>query len=255
MKRREDVWLNNVSLRDVDPHIINIRLIEKTGQNELTFAQMAGKSGRLLLGRRMVSKKLSVEFMLRELYDLTARTAALEAVNVWAGGGGILLSSTRPERRIKLLPTAYGAAGDIRDYNAVYRVEFETGAIPYWESESPVIWDKTAASGSGTLFVSGNAPTWADVSVVSSSALTMVSVAVGNNFIHLNGINVAANTEIRIWHDDDGVLRINAGSASLMANRTQVSSDDLTGGPGSIPVSYEASESSHIAVSARGRWM
>lgn len=210
----------------------------------------------MALARRAVSKKIGVEFMARELYDIAARTAIIDAVNAWAGVGGELRCSTRPEQVIRLVTTGYASAGDIRDYTAALHLDFETAAVPAWESDTPATYTATGASGSGQMAVGGNAPTWADAVITPSAALTWVSVAVGSEFIHLNGIDLAAGTPVRIWHDDAGILRITAGTSntSLMSARTAASSDDLTAGPGNVAVSFEANTACTVRVSARGRF-
>lgn len=256
--RRENIWLNDVSLRDVDARIINVRLIEEADTLDLTYAQMAGRSGRMALARRAVSKKIGVEFMARELYDLAARTAIIDAVNAWAGVGGEMRCSTRPEQVIRLVTTGYASAGDIRDYTAALRLDFETAAVPAWESDTPATYTATGASGSGQMAVGGNAETWADVRITSRTAiLTSASVTFGGSTITIEGFELASGYALSLWHDDNGILRATSAMPPYhyLQLRTRESADDLTGGPGIVPVAFTANTACDVIISARGRYL
>lgn len=255
--RREDVWLNSVSLRDVDPKIINIRVIEEQAQQEITYGRAAGRDGRMVLGRTGVSKKIGVEFMIREIFDLAARSAIVDAVNEWAGTGGVLRCSTRPDRQITLITTGYAAAGDLRDYNAPLRIDFETAAVPCWENVLAAKYEATAASGSTTLALSGNAPTWAEVDVTAgTSGLTSLSVTFGDSTIALSGFSIASGKKLRLWHDDNGILRITSDASpyKMAQYRSAASADDLIAGPGNAAAAFTANTSCGITIQARGRY-
>lgn len=256
--RREDVWLNNVSLRDVDARIINIKLIEEAATQNITRATFARGDGQIITGRQRTGKTLTVQFMIRSLYDLAARNAVIDAVNAWAAQGGTLMWSARPEQQITVHAVDFAASGDIREYNTPCRITFETGAVPYWEDVTPTVYTGVGSSGSGNIILRGNAPTWIDVSATGRSAiLQSLSVTFGGNTIAFSGFELASGYPLKLYHDENGIFRAVSDMPPYhyMQFRSAASADDLTGGPGKTAFSYTANTSVDFVISARGRWL
>lgn len=256
-KRREDIWINNRSLRDVDARIINVRLLEDRAERETIFGDWPGRPGRLLLGARRVSKTVRIEFGIRELYDLAAREAVLEAVNAWAADG-VLTASARPGRMLEGVVKAWAAAEDIRDYNAAYQLEFETTAVPFWQDELPATVSGSGATGEISLTVGGDLPTWAEITMTAGAALSSATIttasAEGQTATALSGLSLAAGKVLRIYHDAAGILRIEADGVSALSKRGAASADEPLIGPGLSKITWSANASVTVNVSARGRY-
>lgn len=256
--RREEIWLNNTSLRDVDARIINIKLLEEAAAQDITWITFARGDGQIMAGRRRTGKTLTVQFMIRSLYDLAARCAVIDAVNAWAAQGGTLMWSARPEQRITVRAVDFVVPADIRDYNTPCQITFETGAVPYWEDAALSAYTGEGATGSGNLILRGNAPTWADVSAKGkAAALTGLSVTFGGSTILLSGFELASGETLRLWHDENGILRVDSEAAPyhFLQYRSAESADDLTGGPGKTAFSYTANTAVDFEIRARGRWL
>ena len=256
--RREEIWLNNTSLRDVDPRIVSVRLIEQDVQNEITYGQNQGMDGQRVLGRRRVSKRVRVSFAIRELYDLPARSAAIDAVNAWARDG-ILRASVRPGQQLNVICTEYARAEDVRAYADELSLAFEAAGVPYWQEAQPSSLTLSGDSASGSLVVRGNAPTVLDATVTPTggalTALTLTATAGGRATVFaFSGLSVAQGTALVIAHDAQGLISISAGSVSLLGKRTAASDDELVALPGVAAISCEANTACSAVVSARGRY-
>lgn len=257
--RRENVWLNEVSLRSLDARIINVKLIEQDATQNVTYGQRAGRDGRLILGRQRTSKPIRVEFAIRELYDLAARTAILDNVNAWAQRGGVLKSSTRPEQQAGVILTKFASAADIRDYTGTYTLEFEAAGVPYWEGRTAQTAQLTGSNPGGHILVQGTAETVLGAAIrPTGGALTAMTITVTGGgqsaAITLAGMSVSAGTAIMITHDERGTLAITADGQSLLSFRTAASDDDLFALPGLNAVNITADAAVSATITVRGRW-
>lgn len=255
--RREDVTLNNLGLRGVDPRIINVRVIEPDAQEDIGYAALPGRAGQQVLRRKRTSKKIQVQFGIRELYDLARRTEIIDAVNRWAMDGD-LMSTTRPERMAQVIVTKYASAADVREYTGTYTLEFEAAGIPYWQDATPARLDLTGANASGSITIYGSAETVLDAEItptggaLSSLALTVTSADGGASSMSFTGLSVASGSAISIGHDAAGLLIMSAG---MLAARTPASDDDLFARPGEATVTLAANVAATATIRARGRWL
>lgn len=253
MARHLEIWLNDMALREVSPLILIKNLHEKAVQARATFGDIAGLDGQRLIDNRRTAKTITVEFNIRELYDLGVRQQILDSVNRWATDGW-LKSSSHPGQRIYVHATGWPSAENARTYTDSYTITFTTGASAYWEDEIPAVWAATGSTGSGTLANYGSAEALAFFTVESKSALTSLSVTVGDTQIALTGLSVPASTPVELWHDERGILRIEAGGVSLLSHRAPVSADELIAQPGVNEVAFEASASATVRIGVRGRY-
>lgn len=252
--RREDVWINGRSLRDVDARIISVRVIEPETNEETSYAQNPGRSGQRLLSRYRASKKIQVQFAIRELHDYAKRTEILDAVNAWAQDG-VLEVSTRHEQMARVIVTKYASAGNIAQYTDTFTIEFEMAGVPYWQDATPTSKTLTGTSASGQITVRGSAETVVEAVVShTSGTIDTLTINVGGSMLAFTGLGVAANTDLIISHDERGLLTIKAGSVSKMSKRTAASDDDLFALPGAVDVSMTAGTSATVLLTARGRY-
>lgn len=255
--RRQNVWINDAGLREVDARIINVRLIEPDAQEAIIYAENPGRPGRRVLSRQRQSKKIQAQFGIRELYNLAARTEVIAAVNAWAQDG-VLSASTRPDRMAQVIVTKWASPADVRDYNGMYTVEFEAAGVPYWQDATSTQLNLAGSSASGQLTVGGDVETVIAASVTpSGGTLTSLTITATNadgsaTAFALQGLSVSAGTALAIAHDERGILTIAAGGTSLMGKRTAASADELTAKPGLVTVAIGANTSCSAAITARG---
>jgi len=256
---RQDVTLNGVSLREVYPRVLSVRLIDEAAQQAVTYGDSPGRDGRRVLGARRESKRVRVEFYIRDLYDLPRRTAVIDTINAWAAPGGDLRWSGRPGQRLRVICASPARAEDAGDYTERISITYEANAAPYWEDAEPMPLTLTGASASGSLVVAGAARTPIEARVTPQAALTSLTLTAEaggeTTRISLTGLSVAAGTVIALAHDDQGTLAITAGGVSILPSRTGDSDDELIARPPVTRVTLTADAACTAAITARGRYL
>lgn len=255
MARRLEVWLNRVSLREVDARIIIDTIADSAPEMDIEYGEYAGRAGQRMLSRRRAQRVISVEFRIRELFDLAERQRILDAVNAWAADGW-LETNVQDGKRIYVHATGWPGVASPRNYNESFTVDFTASDVPYWESLHPASTTITAgATGSGTIRNGGSIAAPAElVAVVQSGTLTSLTVGVGATNIALTGLSVAAGGEVRLTHDETGTLSITAGGVGALSARTASSDDELLCAPGPNSIGYTANTSVALTVTVRGRY-
>ena len=253
--KRLNAWIDGASLRDIDTRLYITEIYEPEPDVTLDWGISPGISGQRKLRRTRQAKKVRIEFDIKELFDLKARAAIVDAANGWAHDG-ILTISTRPEQRMRAVLTQAATMDGARDVTAKYIIEFTAGACPYWEDETPrVLSLASGTSGSGTLIIPGHAPTGAEITVTPGASLSTLSLTIQGQTMAFSGLSVASGTALVIGHDDNGLLTIKAGTASKLSCRTAASVDDFRMVPGSAAVSFTANAACTVSVSVRGRYL
>lgn len=250
-----NAWLNNVSLQGLDGRILVQNIPDNAPQTELLYGDNPGRSGQRWLARRRVNRRVSVVFAIRELRDLAARAAILDAANGWAQDG-VLQISNRPDQQLRVLCAGRVACMTPRDYREEFQIDFDAAAWPYWEDRVPQTLTLSGRSGSGNILNRGTAEALAAVTVTPTSGkLTTLSITLGSASFSLSGLSIAKNTPLRIGYDERGYLFIKTASESLMGSRSGDSSDDLTAAPGYNEVSFTANTASQVRMEVRGTWL
>lgn len=172
-KAPEDVTLNGVSFRGLDPSIMSVRLIEDAPEMDVQYGQRAGVDGRFVLSTRRVRKGLALEFNLRGRFDMAARGQVLDKINAWASDPGWLTSTTQTAPRVNPQPGAPDdpkeifvraagpvATGDAWATTQTYRLTFETLGVPYWRDSVAEYGPSTIGSTSydATFAARGSTP-------------------------------------------------------------------------------------------------
>lgn len=254
-RRRLNAWINGAALRDVDGrlHVVNIK--ENTPDQELTWADVPGRNGQRLLSRVRRNKRITIEFDIRELFDLAARAAIVDAVNAWAADGELEVSY-RPEQRMRVLLAKAAEFNGARDVTEGYTVDFDAAAVPYWEDATPTAWALSGTTGSGTIHLRGSAQAQPEIEVTpTGGALNTLQLTFGGKSMSFTNMNVASGTKLALSHDDRGILSIKAGTASKLSARTAASADDFAAGPGDVAVGFTANVACDVVFTARGRYL
>lgn len=253
--RRLNAWLNGASLKDADGRIIIKRIIEDAPEVDTTYGAVPGGHGQRFIFQSRKSRRISIVFSIRELYDVTARTRTVDAVNAWARDPGYLEISSRPDQRIWVRRANAAAAGDVRDYTAELQLDFDAYASPFWEDVGETSVSLTGPQAEGTLSVIGSAPPLIRVDATARAALTSLTVTVGDTSMALEGLTLESGQKLSIDHDPEGWLTITANGQSAMSARTAASSDELTASAGAVAVSVQADAACDVIIRARGRWL
>ncbi len=251
--RKLEAWINGVPLSGVGRILIQ-DIADNVPETEITYGDSPDRMGQRLLARRRLSRRVNIEFAVRELTDLAARAAAVDRVNAWAQDG-ILEVGHRPGQRLRVICSARASIQKPRDYTEAFTVSFEA-VWPYWEDASPYITEMSGASGSGVLINYGTMDSYVSASVTpQSAALTALTLTVGSTSFSLTGLNVAAGTALTIGYDERGLLLIRAGNVGLLGCRSEQSSDDMAAAPGRNSVSFTANTACSVRLEVRGSWL
>lgn len=252
--KRLNAWINDKAIRDIDSRIHVVNITENAPEIELTWGSNPGRHGQRLLGRTRKNLRVSIEFDLRELYNLADRASIVDAVNAWAADG-ILKVSHRPSQRLRVIRAAPAAFNGARDVTESYTVELEADAYPFWEDELPTRLELSGSTNSGTVIVPGSAQALPEISVTpTSGTLDALSLTINGKTMVFADLGITTGTLV-IDHDNGGYLRIHVGNTSKMEKRTAASADDFVIAPGAMAVSYTADTACGVTVSARGRYL
>lgn len=256
MARHVDAWMDGVRLADLGAILIQ-DVNEPTADQEITYGNRPGRAGRDVLVNKRRLLRVSIEIAIRELFDLSKRTAILQAVAGWASGS-ILELSNHPGQRLHVQQKAAPSLGKVRDYTTVMSIEFEASVIPFWEEVIPATMSLTGTSQSGTMLIPGTADQVpVEFTFTPSGTLTSLTVTVAcggvTQQIQLTGLSVSG--AVVFGRDAEDRLTIKTGTTSLMRYRTQASDDDLLIPCGSATVSFAANVSGTGVFSSRGRWL
>lgn len=258
MARHIEAWMDGVRLSDIGPIMIQ-GVQEPSPDMEITYGSRPLRDGQDILIHKRRGLKITIECVIRELYDLSKRTIIEQAIAGWASGS-ILELSNHPGQRLHVTRRMDPGLGAVRNYANVIRIELEASEIPFWEDKSKNTFTGTSGtSGEGMLFVPGTAeriPVDASFTPVSGT-LTALTVTVScggvTRSIQLTGMSVTG--AVVISHDEHDRLKIMSGTTSLLRYRTQTSADDLIVPHGLATVTWTANVSVSASFGARGRWL
>jgi hypothetical protein len=246
--------INGVSLRDLDGRILVRTVSEQTPQATLTYGDNPGRHGQRLLSRVRETRRVTVTFAVRELRDLSARAAVVDAVNAWAQDG-YLETSYRPGKRLRVLVAARAAVQDPRNYNEEFSIQLDA-PDPFWEDRDAQPLALSGTSGSGKLHNLGSAPARPVITVIpTGSTLNTLTLTVNGESMRFTGLAVPATTALVMDYDAEGYLRIRAGSANKYGCRTADSADELTAAAGASAVSFTANVSCNVKLEVRAKWL
>ncbi len=256
MARHVDAWMDGVQLSSIGDVIIQ-NVNEPAPDQETTYVQRPVRSGQDVQKNKRKSLKVTIETVIRELYDLPRRTRIQQAVAEWATGG-VLELSNHPGQRLRVIGKASPALGKVRDYNSTVSIELEADVVPYWENLQPNSASGSGSSGSVSLLIDGTADEIpVEATFTPSGTLTSLTVTVAcggvTRQIALSGMSVSGT--VVFGRDDYDRLTIKNGSTSLLRYRSDSSADDLIVPHGNATVSWSANVSGSMVFSARGRWL
>lgn len=246
------VWLNGLSLQDVDPSI-RITDVQELAPSQLTAtAPMAEGDGLRLLRRARQSLSVAVCLTIRE-YSMARRKAALAAVLAWAHPGGWLTLGDRPDQRLNVVAETLPTLQSSLRWTETLTLRFTAYETPFWEETIPthILPDRR-------VHLPGNGPA-APVDFCWTTPGGNVSLCVQTPLsrIQLDDLPTGAGQKLMLTHTE-GVPVLTLDGKDVLAYRTAESSDDLllpSGKISTVEVTVNGASVQSFTLTARGRWL
>ena len=256
MRTRYMVGLDGVELSAIAPEIIVTDITHNAPVREVRASDIAGRNGKLYTRTVTSSTGVTVSFEIHTP-DVRRRAAIMEDVQRWAMPGGVMTTSDRPDRVLRVVCESLPTIGSAQKWTGVCSIGFVAYAVPFWEDESPRRVSITG-NGSKSLFVPGfAAPAGVEARVTNtgSGAISSVTLTAGETSMTFNGISLAAGQTMTIAHDARGLLTSRIGGTSVLNKRTASSSDELELEPGkNAALSVTTNGTASTTFEVRGRY-
>lgn len=255
MARHLSAFVNGVSLTAAVPNAIIREIHFDAAESDLTTGDRPGMYGQRVLGLHRKSLHVGVEFVVRELFDLTARSHAQEDAAAWAQDGRLEVSN-KPGRYLQMVCTGRPALLAARDYTQVLRADFTALAVPYWQDLSTVAVTLTGTENTGTLRPVGTfGPLRLAVTVTpTADTLTTLTLTAGDTQMAFSGLSVTAAAPLILDYDVHDLLTITSGGVGQLSHRT--GSDDLLAMPRTDnAVGFTADAACSVKFEARGLYL
>lgn len=246
------VWLNGLSLQDVDPSI-RITDVQELAPSQLTATTaMAMGDGLRLLRRNRQSMSVAVCLIIRE-YSMSRRKAALAAVLAWARQGGWLSLGDRPGQRLNVIADALPSLTSALRWTEILTLRFTAYEAPFWEEAAP-----TCILPGRKVHLPGNGPA-APVDFCWETPGGNVSLCIQTPLsrIHLDSLPTSPGQQLGMAHMG-GVPIITLDGKDMLVYRTADSSDDLllaSGETSIVEATANGAPIQNITLMARGRWL
>ena len=256
MRSRYLAALDGVELSAIAPEIIVTDITHSAPVREVRTSDIAGRNGKLYTRTITSSTGVIVSFEIHTP-DVRRRAAIMEDVQRWAMPGGVLTTSDRPDRVLRVVCESLPTIGSAQKWTGTCSIGFVAYAVPFWEDETP---RRVTISGNGSksLFVPGfAAPASVEASVknTGSSAISSVKLTAGDTSMTFSGISLSSGQTMTLAHDARGLLTARVSGTSVLDKRTAASSDELELEPGkNAALSVTTNGTSSTTFEVRGRY-
>ena len=256
MRTRYLVGLDGVELSAIAPEIIVTDITHNAPVREVRASDIAGRNGKLYTRTVTSSTGVTVSFEIHTP-DVRRRAAIMEDVQRWAMPGGVLTTSDRPDRVLRVVCESMPTVGSAQKWTGICSIGFVAYAVPFWEDEAP---RRVTISGNGSksLFVPGfAAPAIVEATVKNTGSGTIPSVTLtaGDTSMTFSGLALGAGQTMTIAHDARGLLTARIGGESVLDKRTAASSDELELEPGkNATLSVTTNGTASTTFEVRGRY-
>ena len=256
MRTRYLVALDGVELSAIAPEIIVTDITHSAPVREVRTSDIAGRNGKLYTRTITSSTGVIVSFEIHTP-DVRRRAAIMEDVQRWAMPGGVLTTSDRPDRVLRVVCESLPTIGSAQKWTGSCSIGFVAYAVPFWEDEAPRRVSITG-NGSKSLFVPGfaaSASVEATVKNTGSGAISTVTLTAGDTSMTFAGLALGAGQTMTIAHDARGLLTARVSGTSVLDKRTAASSDELELEPGkNAALSVTTNGTSSTTFEVRGRY-
>lgn len=256
MRSRYIAALDGVELSSIAPEIIVTDIAYGQPVRELQTRQLAGRDGQVITRTITGGVSVTIYFEVHE-QNVRRRMSIMEAVQRWAHRGGMLTTSDRPGRRLRVICDSLPVISSALKWTGTCSLTLTAYASPFWEDELPTI---VTISGNGgkTINVPGfAAPAGYAVNIknTGTSAISSAKITAGDTFLQFAGISIPAGKALEISHDKRELLTATIDGSSVLEKRTPASSDDLVLYAGkSVTLSATTDGTSTTTVQIRGRY-
>lgn len=256
MRSRYMAALDGVELSAIAPEIIVTDITHNAPVREVRASDIAGRNGKLYTRTVTSSTGVTVSFEIHTP-DVRRRALIMEDVQRWAMPGGVLTTSDRPDRVLRVVCESLPTIGSAQKWTGVCSIGFVAYAVPFWEDEAP---RRVTISGNGSknLFVPGfAAPASVEATVknTGSGAISSVTLTAGDTSMTFEGLALGAGQTMTIAHDARGLLTARIGGTSVLDKRTAASSDELELEPGkNATLSVTTNGTASTTFEVRGRY-
>ena len=257
MRTRYDVYMDSLPLDAIDPSIYVTDVQETPVSYDATTLQRAKGDGLRVLRRLRDSLQVRVAFMVRET-DVGRRREIVQRVSAWAMGGKYLSLGDRPGQRLRVLCETLPGITSALKWTQELTMVFTAYAMPYWEAEQPMRAVFSGNGGTAVIRNTGTAPCFleAEISNTSGETLTGVALEADGKAMGFSGLDLGAGKTLKLFYDDNWILRSEVDGASVLHFRTADSADDLILPPGkAVTVAIAADKAVSVTLKARGLWL
>ena len=257
MRSRYLAALDGVELSAIAPEIIVTDITHNAPVREVRASDIAGRNGKLYTRTVTSSTGVTVSFEIHT-QDVRRRAAIMEDVQRWAMPGGVLTTSDRPDRVLRVVCESLPTIGSAQKWTGTCSIGFVAYAVPFWEDETP---RRVSITGNGrkSLFVPGfaaPASVEAKVTNTGSGAISTVTLTAGDTTMTFAGLALGAGQTMTIAHNARGLLTAHIGGASVLGKRTAASSDELELEPGkNATLSVATGGTASTTFEVRGRYV
>ena len=257
MRSRYLVGLDGVELSAIAPEIIVTDITHNAPVREIRASGIAGRNGKLYTRTVTSSTGVTVSFEIHTP-DVRRRAAIMEDMQRWAMPGGVLTTSDRPDRVLRVVCESLPTVGSAQKWTGISSIGFVAYAVPFWEDETP---RRVSITGNGrkSLFVPGfaaPASVEAKVTNTGSGAISSVTLTAGDTSMTFAGLSLGAGQTMTLAHDARGLLTARIGGASVLDKRTAASSDELELEPGkNAALSVTTNGTASTTFEVRGRYV
>ena len=256
MRTRYLVGLDGVELSAIAPEIIVTDITHNAPVREVRASDIAGRNGKLYTRTVTSSAGVAVSFEIHTP-DVRRRAAIMEDVQRWAMPGGVLTTSDRPDRVLRVVCESLPTIGSAQKWTGTCSIGFVAYAVPFWEDEAPRLVT-ISGHGSKNLFVPGfaaPASVEAKVTNTGSGAISTVTLTAGDTSMTFEGLALGAGQTMTIAHDARGLLTARVSGTSVLDKRTAASSDELELEPGkNATLSVATNGTASTTFEVRGRY-
>lgn len=255
--------LDGAQLDAVDSRILIQAIDIQAGKESISTASPGGTDGLRVTAWKRDSLDILIRFSINEKsYRPANRDTVFEKVMTWAAGGGWLTVNYKSGKRIRVVPVQYPGEGDILNRENSYNITFRAHGVPWWQDASPATVTRTGASGTTSITVGGNQPTFLEFTFKNTGSGTINTLTIACNWASytFSSLGLAAGETLVCDHLDDGKkclqrIRIqSSGGTYRSAMAKRVGSDELYANPGSNTVTYSAGASGTLTLTAAGRY-
>lgn len=251
------VALGGVQLDEIHERIVVQGFDPGTTEENVQTVSRMGGVGQRVTGEHWEKLEATVTFGIDiQKRNLEERREVFEAVKLWALKKGWLTSNEIPGRRLYVDKVVLPSGGDLWNWTENMEITFRALNVPFWQDEIPgTATQSLITSGSVSIDVGGNVTSVLDAEFTNKSGKTInqFTIRAGENTIRFTDLGLGGTETLAITHGTDGLLRITAGSASVMGKRT--GADDLYVEPGSNVVTISAERAGSLTVRNWGRWI